>query len=159
MDTKDNHEAVLAFFYARRGRAYGFRFKDWTDYEIGNNATSTPQFIGTGDGATLKFQIYRRYTNGTVTYDRPITRIVAATTRVFVNAIEEMSGWTVDNDTGIVTFSTAPADTLPVAVICQFDVPVRFNIDSLRLDAVRDDAFTIPEVPIVELRERLGSLT
>src|SRR4051812_21365480 len=27
-------DALLAFWYARRGRAYGFRFKDWLDFRL-----------------------------------------------------------------------------------------------------------------------------
>jgi uncharacterized protein (TIGR02217 family) len=45
---------VLAFFFARRGRAHGFRFKDWLDYRSTVNmqveALPTDQAIGTGDG-------------------------------------------------------------------------------------------------------------
>ena len=38
-------DELIAFFRARKGKAYGFRFKDWTDYK------ATGQLIGTGDGA------------------------------------------------------------------------------------------------------------
>jgi hypothetical protein len=34
---------LIAFFRARRDKAYGFRFKDWTDYE------ATDQLLGAGD--------------------------------------------------------------------------------------------------------------
>src|SRR5262245_60049925 len=27
-------DTLIAFFMARRGRAYGFRFKDWADYQL-----------------------------------------------------------------------------------------------------------------------------
>jgi hypothetical protein len=37
-------DTLIAFFRARKGRAHGFRFKDWTDYK------ATGQAIGTGDG-------------------------------------------------------------------------------------------------------------
>lgn len=159
MDTKANHEAVLAFFFARRGKAYGFRFKDWTDFVVGVDATDTPQEIALGDASQTKFQIVRRYTDGIYTFDRPLTRIVSATTRVFLAGVEQMSGWTVDIETGIITFSTAPSLAESVGVICEFDVPVRFDTDALSLSAVRDDAFSIPAIEIVELKESLGSLT
>lgn len=155
MDTKANHEEVLAFFYARRGRAYGFRFKDWTDYQVGR---TEKQQIAVGNNAQTKFQIVRRYTDGTFTFDRPLTRIVAGTTRVFLDAAEQLAGWSVNADTGIVTFDTAPLAAVSVGIICEFDVPVRFNVDALELSAVRDDAFTLPAIEIVELREELGSL-
>ena len=37
---------LIAFFRARMGRAFGFRFKDWTDYQ------ALAQTLGTGDGST-----------------------------------------------------------------------------------------------------------
>ena len=42
-------EALVAFFRARKGRAYGFRYKDWTDFR------AMDQIIGTGDGTTSLF--------------------------------------------------------------------------------------------------------
>ena len=35
-------DELIAFFRARRGKAYGFRFKDWTDYK------ATGQLLGDG---------------------------------------------------------------------------------------------------------------
>ena len=43
---------LVAFFEARRGRLYGFRFKDWADYKSclpSAAPTATDQMIGTGD--------------------------------------------------------------------------------------------------------------
>jgi uncharacterized protein (TIGR02217 family) len=68
-------DALTAFFYARRGRAYGFRFKDWNDYSI------AAQQIAVGDGATLVFQIVKTYRSAqtesgeTDTYIRKLTKI------------------------------------------------------------------------------------
>ena len=31
---KEDLDIVIQFFYARRGRANGFRFKDWSDFEL-----------------------------------------------------------------------------------------------------------------------------
>ena len=155
MDTKANHEEVLAFFYARNGMAYGFRFKDWTDYQIGTSSTDTPQEIAEGDDSTTDFQIVRRYTDGTYTYSRNITRPVAGTVRVFINSVEQLSGWTVDNDTGIISFSSAPTGSPleSIGVICEFDVPVRFDSDKNDMAAQREDAFSFQEINVVELRE------
>ncbi len=42
---------LIAFFRARRGRAYGFRFKDWTDYQ------AFAQSLGVGDGAATSVSL------------------------------------------------------------------------------------------------------
>jgi len=58
--TQSQMDDVRDFFYARRGRAYGFRFRDWSDYEL------VRQSIGSTDTATQTFQVYKRYTNNSV---------------------------------------------------------------------------------------------
>ena len=155
MDTKANQEEILSFFYLRAGREYGFRFKDWTDFEIGTDSTDTPQEIATSDGTTQAFQIVRRYTDGSYTFDRKITRPVSGTVRVFFGSTEQLSGWTVDTETGIITFTSAPAasPTISIGVICEFDVPVRFDVDYLPVTASRDDVFGFESIDLIELKE------
>lgn len=159
IDSKEDNEAVLAFFYARQGRAHSFRFKDWTDFEIGVDATDTPQVIATANGVLVDFQITRRYVSGAFTFAREVTRLVAGTTRVFVDAAEQMSGVTVDDDTGVITFDVAPLDLEVISVICEFDVPVRFDSDQLDLTGIRDTVYDIPGLDILEMRETLAVLS
>ena len=62
--TLDALAAVIAFFEERRGRLYGFRFRDRAD-ALSCAPSQTPgpadQRIGTGDGATLAFQLVKAY--------------------------------------------------------------------------------------------------
>src|SRR5690606_27702838 len=113
------------FFRARRGRARGFRFRDWTDY------TAQGQPIGTGDGETAVFQLAKRYESGGVAVIRPLRKPVAGTVAVYLDGAAQSSGFSVDDTTGEVTFGTAPAEGVAVTVDCEFDVPVRFDSDSL----------------------------
>jgi Conserved hypothetical protein 2217 (DUF2460) len=46
-------DELIAFFRAPRGKAYGFRFKDWTDYRAAG------QLLGTGDDAKTQFQLVK----------------------------------------------------------------------------------------------------
>lgn len=68
-------EALTSFFMNRRGRAYGFRFKDWNDHTADNVV------LGRGDYATTRFQIRKTYENvnshngATFTFDRPLKKI------------------------------------------------------------------------------------
>lgn len=120
-------DAVLAFFFVMRGRATGFRFKDWGDYQITNGN------IGTGTGAQTIFQIVKKYTVGANTYTRTINKIVTGTLQVFVNGVLQTltTHYTVNMNTGVITFVTAPPNGQAVTVTCEFDVPVRFDVDSL----------------------------
>jgi len=99
--TKAQLDALIAFFRARKGRAYGFRFKDWTDYQ----ATET---IGKGDGVKTQFQLIKNYVSGGVTEARIIRKPVASTVQVYKDAVQQTTGVSVDTTTGMVTFSSLP---------------------------------------------------
>jgi uncharacterized protein (TIGR02217 family) len=90
-------DELIAFFRARRGKAYGFRFKDWTDYK------ATGQLLGTGDDAQTQFQLVKHYPSGSVIEARTIAKPVAGTVKVYLDDVEQVSGWSVDTTTGLVT--------------------------------------------------------
>lgn len=128
-------EALLAFFRARQGRAYAFRFRDWADDRscgVEGTVAATDQPIGTGDGVRTVFQLVKTYSSGGVDAVRPITRPVVGTVRVALLGSELLTGWTVDHASGLVTFAVPPANGVAVRAGFQFDVPVRFDTDSLQ---------------------------
>lgn len=146
---------LLAFFRARKGRAYGFRFRDWSDYRSApDNGAVTPldQHLGVGDGATTAFQLVKSYASGPASHRRVIAKPVAGTVRVALDGVEQTGGWTVDATTGIVTFDTAPAEGVVVTAGFEFDVPVRFRDDSLRLSIETFAAGEAPSVGLVEIK-------
>ncbi len=149
---KEQFNEIIEFFYARQGRASSFRFKDWSDFEIGDDATDTPQTIATGDTSTTAFQIVRTYTSGPTTFDRVVTKIVASPTpRVFLDGVEQFADFTIDLLTGILTFTSAPA-AVAIGVICEFDVAVRFDTDALDVNMLFFNAGSIPAIPVIEVR-------
>jgi uncharacterized protein (TIGR02217 family) len=157
--TLDEIHAVIGFFEERRGRLHAFRWKDHADFKSGPpQGTTEPndQLIGTGDGATASFQLTKRYGEGGTAYVRPITKPVAGTVRVAVDGEERSAGteFTVDTQTGIVTFlaGAIPAAAAPVTAGFEFDVPVRFDSDLLTINLDAFAAGQIPEIALVEVR-------
>ena len=155
--TLDDLHNVIAFFEARQARLYGFRWKDRADFKsVAPSATVgfADQTIGTGDGVATTFQLTKAYTSGSQTYTREIKKPVAGTVRIGVDGVEklEATDWTVDTETGIITFVAAPADTLSVTAGFEFDVPVRFDTDRLDINLANFNAGEIPSIPIVEVR-------
>lgn len=143
---KSDMDAVQAFFRARFGKAYGFRFKDWSDYQgIGES-------IGTGNGSNKNFQLVRNYVSGSYNYQRTIKKPVNGTVKVYLNGVLQISGYTLDTTTGIVAFTTAPSSGVLVSADFEFDVPVRFDTDSLAARADAPGVFIWESIPIVELR-------
>lgn len=148
--TASQLSALIAFFRARQGRAHGFRFKDWTDYSVtGGN-------IGTGDNSETGFQLRKQYTSGAVTYNRDCKKIVSGSYTIYVDAIEQTEGgsndYTMDVDTGLITFNSAPASMAVITADFEFDVPVRFDTDHFNASIEAYQTYSWPEIPIVEIR-------
>lgn len=148
--SKEDFSEVVRFFYARRGMARGFRFKDWSDFELAKQA------IGIGDGINAEFQIYKRYTSGGVDYDRELKKIVSGTELVYVNNVLKTitTHYTIDYNTGLITFTAGnePANLSTVAVAAEFDVPVRFNTDKMSVTMKMVELGSIPQIGLVELK-------
>lgn len=144
--TKTQLDTLIAFFRARKGRAYGFRFKDWTDFTTGNES------LGTGDGITTQFQLAKWYTSGAVSEKRLITKPVAGTVQVYKNAVLQTSGVSVNTTTGVVTLTPAPAVGVAIAASCQFDVPVRFDTDRLSAQLEAYGIHSWLDIALVEVR-------
>ena len=151
----DDLAAVVAFFEARNGRLYGFRFKDWADYKSctpSQMPSATDQVIGTGDGTTTDFQLVKAYTSGAQSWARAITKPVAGTVRVAIDGTEQASGWSVDTTTGVISFTTAPASGAAITAGFAFDVPVRFDTDALDVTLDIERLGSITSIPLLEIR-------
>ena len=149
---------IIAFFEERRGRLYGFRFRDrldWKSCAPGQTIAPTDQKLGVGDGARASFQLIKRYGGAHAPYDRAITKPTPASIRVAVAGAEKASGvdFDVDAATGVVTFRagcTPPAGAAVTAGFA-FDVPVRFDTDFLDIDIEAFEAGAIPKIPLIEI--------
>lgn len=151
----DDLAAVIAFFEARGGRLYGFRFKDWSDYKSALPSVAisrTDQSLGTGTGAATQFQLVKRYTSGAQTWTRTITKPVAGTVLVALNGVAQPSGWTVDTTTGIITFTVAPGLGIAVTAGFEFDVPVRFDSEAMDVTLDFERLGSINSIPLIEVR-------
>ena len=154
-DIDDLHK-VLEFFEARLGRLYGFRWKDWADYKscAPNKAVKRDdQTIGTGDGAETQFQLIKAYTSGPTTYTRAIKKPVSGTVLVEVNgSLVDGADYSVNPETGIVTFNSAPANTQVIKAGYEFDVPVRFTNDHIDVTVDLFSAGQVPQINVIEVK-------
>jgi uncharacterized protein (TIGR02217 family) len=155
--TFDALSQVVAFFEERRGRLYGFRWRDRLDHSsAAPDATVMPtdQTIGVGDGVTASFALMKMYGSLYSPYQRPIAKPVAGSVRVAVAGVEIEEGVTVDTATGLVTFAAGhiPATGAAVTAGFLFDVPVRFDTDYLEVDLSAFAAGAIPKIPLIEIR-------
>lgn len=143
---------LTAFFEARRGRLYGFRFRDFADFascDPGGTPAATDQALGVGDGGRTAFSLVKAY--GDVA--RPITKPVEGSVRIAVGDVE-LAGeaFAVDAATGAVTLNTAPDSGVTVTAGFLFDTPVRFDADRLEVTLESFGAGRMAAVPLIEVR-------
>lgn len=154
---QDQMDELTAFFYARRGRAFGFRFKDFNDFRIRR------QLIGIGDGQKTQFQLVKTYSDGNPdsgaqhSYSRKLFKIAWGTVAgVTMGAATQAQGtdYTVDHNTGVITFAVPPLNTAEIRVgAAEFHVPVRFDTD--HLDATHEfwNTQSWSSIPLIEVRD------
>lgn len=145
--------ALSNFFEARGGRLRGFRFRDvldWKSCGLNDVVAATDQEIGVGDGATTDFQLVKTYENGGVSWSRSITKPVESSVVVALDGVE-VSAFSVDLATGVVTMDVAPANGVVVKAGFAFDAAVRFDVERLELSAEGADLMRIGPLSLVEI--------
>ncbi len=159
--TEEQWHQLIAFFRARRGRAIGFRYKDWSDYRAIN------QVIGIGDGSATQFQLIKTYKSDSDYYEgleaesthtlyareikKPIKNHIFA---LYFNSrqIETEGIYGVDFTTGIIDFASPPSQGTSITADFEFDVPVRFDTDHLDLQSNSFGASSWNNIPLVEIK-------
>lgn len=144
--TRSKASELIAFFRARKGKAYSFRLKDWADY------SASGQNLGTGNGTLTNFQLVKKYTSGPVTETRIIKKPVSGTVIPYLNGVQQSGNFSVDLTNGVIIFNTAPANGVVVTADFEFDVPVRFNEDYLPISLESKDSFKIEKIELVEIK-------
>lgn len=142
--------ALTEFFEARRGRLFGFRFRDFADFKScgpGGAPAATDQAIGTGDGERRTFALTKAY--GEVS--RAITKPVEGSVSVAVAGVAT-TAFEVDWATGSVTLAEPPEVGAVVTAGFVFDVPVRFDADRIEVTLESFGAGRMAAVPLIEVR-------
>jgi len=157
MRSLDELADVLAFFEARRGQMYAFRWKDWADHKSGkptDDVALQDQTIGFGDGAQTVFQLSKTYRSGEGNYTRLIQKPVLGTVMVSIagDPVQEGVHYEVDLTTGQIHFERAPDEDREITAGFEFDVPVRFDTDRIHTSVASFQAGEVPSVPVVEVR-------
>lgn len=152
----DDMAALTAFFEARRGQLYAFRFKDFADFKsCAPSGLITPddQSLGTGDGVRTSFDLYKRYGEGGDATDRRISKPVTGSVRVSLDGAELTSAaFETDLTTGTVTLQAPPPAGAVVTAGFEFDVPVRFDADRIDVTLESFAAGRMAAVPLIEVR-------
>ena len=153
----DDVGLLIAFFEARQGQLIGFRWKDWSDFQSCVPSCvidGADQLIAVGDEATQVFQLTKTYRSGQTTYVRPIMKPVQGSVRAEIGGVPVQPGvdFEVDYATGLLTFAHPPDQAAQVRAGYEFDVPVRFDTDTIMTSVSNFQAGEVTNVPVVEIR-------
>jgi uncharacterized protein (TIGR02217 family) len=147
-------EAIAAFFEARRGELFSFRYRDpfdWKSCTVKNVPAATDQPLGIGDGIATVFQLTKTYGTGPGAYMRPIRLPVAGTVKAAVDGNAIATGFSVDPMAGTIAFDVAPATGAVLTAGYEYDIKARFATPALTLSMAAFQAGQIPTIPIVEV--------
>lgn len=157
-----------SFVLARSGATYAFKFKDFHDCtsaathiatELDGTASANDDVtLGTGDGSDTQFQLIKRYASGGVTKTRVITKPVSGTVLIAVDSASKIEGvdYTVNYETGVVTFTTAPGSGLNVTAGFEFETVGRFgeDVDEALESSIADPGNSeVRSIDIIEITE------
>lgn len=167
--SREQMQAVHNFYILRGGAVYGFRYKDWLDFNSTSqghqwppdqptNTTPLDQILGTADGTTTAFQLVKVYSDTVTTKTRNIVKPVNGTVQVAVGGTAITTGWAVDLTTGVVLFGSAPTGAGNVTAGFEFDTPVRFskNCDDVLMASIDDFGYgSLDPIELVEVPDGL----
>lgn len=153
-DPVGDFRAIYAMYVAHRGSLYPWRFRCHYD------CTAEDESFGTGDGSETEFQLSVTYdpgfillgTPGSLVYVRDIT-LVVGTPSISVDGtplVGSPAPFTVSSS-GLVTFTSPPANDKDLTWSGTFDVPVRFDTDTLPVVMNAGDLAGIRAIPIKEV--------
>lgn len=143
--------ALREMFYDRRGRFLPFLLKVWTHYSV------TDETIGTGDGADTTWQAIETLSAGFNAYTLTLNYLKQGTLIVKVNNVTqtETTHYSVNYDTGLITFVTAPPNGQLIKITTEFYRRVFFTSDEFPIESLGPNALNamIGEITVEEEAE------
>jgi uncharacterized protein (TIGR02217 family) len=151
---EDQHIYLRNFKLATKGSLIAFMFRNWGNYKSDGEQSCSP---ATGNGSNTAFQLQKTHTIASpgTSQVKTITKPYTGSVRMFVNGSEVLSGWTVNESTGVVTFGVAPTNGHTVKATYLFNLPGHFVNDEMpyvvdqdagELGAFHHDGIEIEEV-------------
>lgn len=151
----DDLQELIAFFEARFGKTYAFRFFDPIDNKsclASNEISALDQIIGHGDAINKQFQLVKNYGDGANNYQRKIQLPVLNSVKIAINdQLIAASNYVINYQTGIVDFINPPPNQAIIKAGFAFDCKVRFDIDFLELSLESANTGRINDIELLEV--------
>lgn len=144
----DELRTLMGFFLSQQGSFQTFLYDDPTDDNVVNGSIMNTVTSGfNGDGSTTTFQLVR-IMNG---FAEPI---IAPNTvgSVFINGVlQSPTDYSINAGTGIITFTTAPGNGLPVTASFNYYFLVRFKDDTNNFENFLYQLWSVNELKLISV--------
>ncbi|QED22936.1 DUF2460 domain-containing protein [Candidatus Deianiraea vastatrix] len=144
INSKEDIDAISAFFRLCMGQKYSFRFRDFVDFSAQN------QKIAIGDGILDSFQIIKSYIIDDEYIERKITKPLSVIIYID-NKVCDKSLYDVDFTTGIIKFKVKPASGQVITADFVFDIEMRFDTDFLNIMLYTNTSYQLKDVNLIEV--------
>ena len=154
-------QALIAWFRSMKGRAHGFRVRDWSDYKVDAQTGMLKALPSQPD----VYQLCKAYEMGDLSELREIRKPVAGLQLFDADGVQlPAASYNIDTTNGVVEMLEYIPDgeedmvgkPLPTYWVGEFDVPARFDVDKLELEVSDRSAnglvYSWPSIPLIELR-------
>jgi uncharacterized protein (TIGR02217 family) len=135
----DELHQLAGFFLECQGAATPFCFLDPNDNTVTNGA------IGTGDGATLSFQLARNYGGFSV----PVVAADPGNIALFWNGAPQIGNWSVDAGSGIAAFTSPPPAGVAITATFTFHFRCRFTLDAAEFEEFLQQLWTVKKLTLL----------
>lgn len=135
LDSKANRDAFISFLLLRGGPANSFRFRNPAEWYIGMDYVDNvlehvaAHNFAVGDNSEDTFQLGVKHEDSVVSIVQPVYKPVSGSVKVYLDDVEQGSGWTLDYDTGILEFTSPPGLDVDIGWSGQYDVEAEFLND------------------------------
>ena len=142
-------QSLLSFFLSVGGTAQTWLFYDWEDNSV------TAQSIGTGDGSTVSFQLYRSIGQSPTVFSEPVLAINSISQITFNGVVQTppSGGWSTSG--GVIIFPSAPSTGVVIAGSYSYYWRCRFTEDTVDAEALMYQFWQMKEVKFRSIK--LGS--
>lgn len=141
--SQSEFEQFSAFFRARRGKMFAFRFKDNFDYQV------SKQIIAEGDGKLQQFQLTKLYKDPIEPYVRVINKPVVGSEEFYINNNKILIE--VNYNNGVISLEE-PLDKGEIIIgSFSFDVAVRFANDNFEYSYASDGSIELAKIELLEV--------
>jgi uncharacterized protein (TIGR02217 family) len=120
----DELRTLAGFFLRQQGAFQSFLFDDPTDHAV------TAEFLGTGDSSATAYQLVRNMGG----FAEPITAPNLVSAIYFDGVLQSAGGYSVDDTTGLVNFTTPPPAGQAVTADFTYCFRVRFSDDTAEFE-------------------------